>query len=177
MVTHQNIKNNISEINCVTSLKNLCISNNKILNVTFENINYGVLSLKLLSKDNLDDLYYFYFNGLNDISRYQFPPYPLFKPELKTRDELYKRFNEWVKEKDWFFWMLSNSDAIGVSVLKKLNWKDDKESPNRTPTSGLAVAERYKRNGFGYFLQKIIEYQAILYGARKIFVTIKEDNI
>ena len=101
----------------------------------------------------------------------------MFKPELKTRDELYKRFNEWVKEKDWFFWMLSNSDAIGVSVLKKLNWKDDKESPNRTPTSGLAVAERYKRNGFGYFLQKIIEYQAILYGARKIFVTIKEDNI
>jgi len=172
------VKSKISDIGCVASLVDINVIENKILNIRFENINHGLLSLKLLTKDKLDDLYEFYYQGLNEISRKLWPPYPLFKPELKSKNELHTRYNQWLKEDDWFFWVLCNNDiVIGASLLKKLSWKDDETSEYRAPTSGLAVAEKYKKQGFGFLLQKVIEYQAFLYGAKKIFATIEENNI
>lgn len=177
MILMPNINSNLKQIQqClqilpgIERIDKIKIKDNIIQHLTIQSKLLGKLEVSRLEEKDAQKLFDFYFNSLSEKARVFFPPYPLFSPQPKSKEELLQRIKDWKKEDDWTVLKLStNKQIIGVCLLKR--YKTDK------PTTGLAVSEQYQKIGPGIYLQSIIIEQAKLLGLKKLVNTIAPDNI
>ena len=153
----------------VASVREVCIKNSVIEEISLDTNAAGEVILRRLDKADAPALYDFYVNGLSDESRNLFPPHPLFSLPLHSEEELASRIINWQKEDDWTFLKLTKDDKIiGVSLLKRYK--------TARPVSGLAVREEFRNRGLGLLLQTIVTEQARLLKLGKLYASVAPYN-
>ena len=116
-------------------------------------------------------LFEFYFTGLSKTDRKYFgQPYPLFLQPLKTVKELRQRIKKWQLENDWYFFLLyAGEKIVGCSMLKRCS--------TSRPVTGIAIHKKYRRQGLGMILQRVIINAARNIGLKRIWAAAHDDNI
>lgn len=165
-----NLKASLEKLPVVKSIEKIEIIGNKINLILVESRFADNFEISVLSLEDSDQLFDFYFNGLSGKARNFFPPYPLFSPAPGSSEDIKTRITEWKKEDDWTVLKLVNhNQIIGICLLKR--YKTDR------PVSGLAISEDFQRLGLGSLLQTVINEQACLLKLEKLYVTLAGDNI
>ena len=153
----------------IISVSDVVITKRIIENFSIEVKSAGKLNVRRLKLADAEDLYNFYFQGLSEESRDFFPPYPLFSPPVESAEELANRIRDWQREDDWTVLALYRDECmLGIGLLKRC-------STNR-PASGMAIREDFQRMGLGFLMLTSVHEQARLWGIRKIYDTVAQEN-
>ena len=167
--TTKYLKEVLNGLSGVTSINDVSIKNSVIEYFSFVKTSIGRLMLQRLRVEDSAALFEFYFQGLSEVSRDFFPPYPLFSPPVESIEELEKRIKDWQKEDDWtVLKLVKDEKIIGIGILKR--YKTER------PTSGLGVSENYQGKGLGRLIQTVINEQSRLLGLNEVYATLAQDN-
>ncbi len=146
--------------------------------IEFCSFKYKDLNLNLikLSNNELHALYNFFIKF--DDNEKVFFPFPLFKPINITFEELKEKYNEYCNENSWIYFVLLNEDdLIGLTLLKKIGFKNTINTESKSPTSGIFIDKKLRGKNVGSILQKFITLQCYLLGIKNIYVRVSDKNI
>jgi RimJ/RimL family protein N-acetyltransferase len=166
----EEVKQHLEQMPELVSVDEVQIEKNMIQSIAIVSRAIGRVTVRKLDVNDAAELFDFYAEGLSEIARILFAPYPLFHIPPGSADELASRIADWKKEDDWMAVnILKDSRIIGFCMLKRF-YSDH-------VTSGIAVRDEFLKKGLGYLLQKIIMEQARLLNVKRFHVKIVSDNV
>ena len=134
------------------------------------------LDLVKLSEKELHPLYQFFIKFDDDEK--VFFPFPLFKPIDITFEDLKEKYKNYLNENTWvYFVLLFKNKLIGLTLLKKIGFKNTKDTQNKSPTSGIFIDKEFRGKNVGSLLQKFVTLQCSLFGIKDIYVRVSNKNI
>ncbi len=154
----------------VTSVEDIKVVDNFIRHIAVETIVAGPLTFQQLTFHDAPSLFEFYSEGLSEMPRHMFAPYPLFHTPPSSADDLAERIADWQKEKDWTaINLLKDKRIIGFGLLKRFR--------SEQATSSIVIRDEFLKKGLGGLLQNIIVEQARMLKLPGFHVKIVSDNL
>jgi RimJ/RimL family protein N-acetyltransferase len=166
----EEVRRHLEQMPEIVSVDEVRIEKNMIQSIAIQSRAMGRVTVRKLDVNDAPELFTFYTEGLSEIAKILFAPYPLFHIPPRSADELASRIADWKKETDWMAVnILKASQIIGFCMLKRF-YSDQ-------VTSGIAVRDEFLKKGLGYLLQKIVMEQARLLNLKRFHVKIVSDNV
>ena len=135
-------------------------------------------TIQNLKSGNVKDLF-FLFKKFNKKEK-KFFGYPLFQDENISFKKFKILYQEYLKEKDtWHYFLLfEKNNIIGFSYIKKIGFKNKKNSTNKSPTlGGPFLLKKFRGKKLGYLLLNTVITQSKLLGVKKLYARHAIDNI
>ena len=154
----------------VLSVGKVRIEDNVIQYMSLETGTLGRAEICRLDVHSAGELFEFYAEGLSELPRRLFAPYPLFHTPPATIDELASRIAEWKNEADWTALnLVSGKQIVAFGLLKRISTEN--------VTSSIAVRDNSLKRGVGQLLQTIIVEQARLLNVKHFHIKVLSDNL
>jgi len=135
-------------------------------------------TIQTLESGNVKDLF-FLFKKFNKLDRIFFG-YPLFQ-DVNISFKAFKiLYQEYLKEKDtWHYFLLfEKNNIIGFSYIKKIGFKNKKNTTNKSPTlGGPFLLKKFRGKKLGFLLLTIVITQSKLLGVKKLYARHAINNL
>lgn len=154
----------------VLSIDEVTIEGSLIHYMSLKTAALGPAEICRLDVHSAKELFEFYTEGLSELPRRLFAPYPLFHTPPSTCDEMAARITEWKRETDWTALnLVCEKRIIAFGLLKRFSTEH--------VTSSIAVRDRYLKQGLGQLLQTIVVEQARLLKIKRFHIKVLSDNL
>jgi RimJ/RimL family protein N-acetyltransferase len=154
----------------VTSVDEITIEDRMIQFMSLEIRALGPAEICRLDVHSAKELFEFYTEGLSELPRRLFAPYPLFHTPSATSDDTASRIRDWKRETDWTALnLVCENRIVAFGLLKRFSTEH--------VTSSIAVRDGYLKQGLGQLLQTIIVEQARLLMIKRFHIKVLSDNL
>lgn len=135
-----------------------------------------IFSIEHFNEHDLDNVYIF-FNKFSPLEKDYFP-FPIFKPKEIKLSQFKENYFQYLNEKDsWVYFLIKyKSRIIGMTLIKKIGFKNLINEENKSPTTGIFIDPAFRQANLGSLLQKLSLIQSYLLGLKKIYIRISSQN-
>jgi RimJ/RimL family protein N-acetyltransferase len=154
----------------VLSIDDVTIEGSLIQYMSLTTAALGPAEICRLDVHSAKELFEFYSEGLSELPKRLFAPYPLFHTPPCTSDDMAGRITEWKREPDWTaFNLVYEKRIIAFGLLKRFGTEH--------VTSSIAVRDSYLKLRLGQLMQTIVVEQARLLKIKRFHIKVLSDNL